>query len=202
MIAENGSTASALSRLLTLTIPTIGLSSIPTYYWELNGDGEIDDAKGPMIQVPLPFDSNVTSQQIHVLAMLDGQALQITKEIVWQFDRWRNPELAGDVNGSGSITALDALLIVNELGRRRGNDDKLLPVVLDRAGVDAYFDTNGDSMITPLDALLVINQIAIRNRQSVLGAEVMAAPTIADAAANDTKRITISVPTDVQALLV
>ncbi len=75
---------------------------------------------------------------------------------------WRNFLRTGDVNNDGSITASDALRIINELDRREYSDrntqdlTNLLDVV---DWPNAYFDHNGDDRETALDALRVINEI-------------------------------------------
>ena len=60
-----------------------------------------------------------------------------------------------DVNRSGTVSALDALWIINAINR---NDD---PIELDDASDSGArsLDVNRDSWVTPLDALLVINRI-------------------------------------------
>jgi hypothetical protein len=76
---------------------------------------------------------------------------------------WQNFVRPGDVNNDGKVTALDALRIINELGRRTFSDpdtkqldDPLTTVPW--PGV--YFDQNGDDRSTALDALRVINELA------------------------------------------
>jgi hypothetical protein len=66
-----------------------------------------------------------------------------------------------DVNGDGSISPIDALLVINILNNFRG-----LPT---SDPVRAYFtigqvkaDSSGDRVVTPLDALLVINALTRR----------------------------------------
>ncbi len=54
-----------------------------------------------------------------------------------------------DVDGNGSVTPLDVLLIFNQLNRADGLFDQLHP--------DHLPDVSGDSLISALDALLVIN---------------------------------------------
>ena len=63
---------------------------------------------------------------------------------------------ATDVNADGSVTPLDALLVVNEL-----NENGSRQVGSEGEGrlSAAKFDTNRDGFVTPVDALLVINQI-------------------------------------------
>ncbi len=71
---------------------------------------------------------------------------------------WQNALLQGDVNGNGFVTANDALIIINELSRRRFSDKtgKLIGLP---GNDDFLFDVNGDGFATALDALNVINSI-------------------------------------------
>lgn len=81
---------------------------------------------------------------------------------------WHNFIEPSDVNNSGSVTASDALVIINELGRRAYSvrpsgllDD---PTTADPFP-DLYFDQNGDGNVTALDALRVINRLAQVSRE-------------------------------------
>lgn len=81
---------------------------------------------------------------------------------------WQNFVEPSDVNNSGSVTASDALVIINELGRRAYSvrpsgllDD---PATADPFP-DLYFDQNGDGNVTALDALRVINRLAQVSRE-------------------------------------
>lgn len=68
-----------------------------------------------------------------------------------------NPRLAADVNDDQQVTALDALQVINLLGRF---DET--PIDLDGLGPTAgplYPDVNGDRTATALDALQVINRL-------------------------------------------
>ena len=67
-----------------------------------------------------------------------------------------------DVNGSGAVSPLDALNVINRLAAG-------MPRV-----TDWRFDTNFDGSITPRDALLVINALA---RQSAAGGEQIVVPS-------------------------
>lgn len=62
-----------------------------------------------------------------------------------------------DVNGDGSGSALDALMIINRLSLI-GHDAEWTGI-----DDDDQFDVNGDGLITPSDALMVINRIAYGN---------------------------------------
>lgn len=69
---------------------------------------------------------------------------------------WQNPLAANDVDRNGEVTALDALLVINLLGRI--DSQELEPANL--AVRDApYVDTTGDNTVSALDALRVINGI-------------------------------------------
>jgi hypothetical protein len=63
--------------------------------------------------------------------------------------RWQNPDQSVDVDASGLVTPLDALLVINRLGTA-------LPTT---AGAPPFVDVNGDNQVSPLDALLVINRL-------------------------------------------
>lgn len=70
-------------------------------------------------------------------------------------------DLRKDVNDSGQITPLDALNIINALGRAGGvNQGIQLDVAPLPAFLPPFPDVNGDGMVTALDALLVINELA------------------------------------------
>ncbi len=74
---------------------------------------------------------------------------------------WQNLVHDTDVNNSGDTTAGDALVVINELSRRRYSDEtasaKSPADVLSWPGV--YFDVSGDDRISALDALQVINRL-------------------------------------------
>lgn len=74
---------------------------------------------------------------------------------------WQNTTQPVDINGDGRITALDALLLINELNSRRVSTatGQLPPRTSSASQVDQFFDTNGDGVITPLDALLVVDYL-------------------------------------------
>ena len=68
---------------------------------------------------------------------------------------WQNTDNRFDVNGSGTIEPLDALLVINDLIR---NGSRALPAKsLDDTG--PLRDVNGDDFLSPIDALLVINSL-------------------------------------------
>ena len=76
---------------------------------------------------------------------------------------WHNLVKAGDVNNNGEVTAIDALVIINELGRRRYSDTSSSEVddpLTVNVWPGVYYDQNGDNKATALDALRVINELA------------------------------------------
>ncbi len=70
--------------------------------------------------------------------------------------RLQNPRRFEDVNADGSVTALDALLIINHL-RNHGNVSEVPVLPTDRG--PNYYDVNGNQLITAGDALRVVNAL-------------------------------------------
>ena len=65
---------------------------------------------------------------------------------------WHNENLSEDVNGDGSVTPFDALMLINELNRAGAYQ---LP--LSKPGESPFYDVNKDGWITPSDAIQIIN---------------------------------------------
>lgn len=67
---------------------------------------------------------------------------------------WQNPQNRFDVNGNRQVTAMDVLLIINEINQYGSRN-------LAEANFQAppYIDVSGDGSCSALDALLVINHI-------------------------------------------
>lgn len=65
---------------------------------------------------------------------------------------FHNADFPEDVDGSGEVSALDALIIINYL-----NDFGTGPI--GEGDPDRGYDVNGDGEVSPLDALLVINEL-------------------------------------------
>ncbi len=65
-----------------------------------------------------------------------------------------------DVDGSGSVTALDALRVINFLGR--SNADVSGELVEATSDLSDPMDVNGDGRVTALDALMIINELGRR----------------------------------------
>ncbi len=75
---------------------------------------------------------------------------------------WTNPIEPADVDRNGSVTALDALAIINWLGRQ---PESLLPLPTEEVGISHYYDVNSDGNSTALDALRVINAMLLTSGQ-------------------------------------
>ncbi|WP_442506481.1 Calx-beta domain-containing protein [Novipirellula sp. SH528] len=60
-----------------------------------------------------------------------------------------------DVNGSGETTSMDALLVINQLGRQGGASGEAV------ASTGRFYDVNADGRVSALDALQVINRLQI-----------------------------------------
>ena len=102
--------------------------------------------------------SIVSGSFIRTIVHTDGTELQVDLPRPWQ-----NLVQINDVDNGGMTTPLDALIILNELGRRQAsgasNTLEDPTTIADWLGI--YYDANGDGEITPRDALQVINQLAI-----------------------------------------
>ena len=70
---------------------------------------------------------------------------------------YRDPDNSFDVDNSGIVSALDALIIINELGR---GGARVLPTEGPEVTGIKFVDVTGDGSISALDALRVINQLA------------------------------------------
>ena len=87
-------------------------------------------------------------------------------------DDFTNPISEFDVNASGTVTSVDALQIINELGRRAFSDANSSPrgQLRNLSTVDLtrfrFYDVSRDLRITALDALRVINELGRRSNFS------------------------------------
>ncbi len=68
---------------------------------------------------------------------------------------WQNSVNALDVDASGLVTSLDALLVLNDLNANGVRNLGSRPV----GSVEPKCDTTGDNLLTPQDALLVLNAL-------------------------------------------
>ncbi len=68
---------------------------------------------------------------------------------------WQNRLDQYDVSGNQQVTAMDALMVINFLGRHVGET-----INVTNALSDVYMDVNGDFFVSAVDALMVINALA------------------------------------------
>ena len=85
-------------------------------------------------------------------------SLEVTRDLT---SAWHNPTQPLDVSGDQQVTAIDALLVFNELNARNYSSatGRLPDRTIDSASADFCFDTNGDGYVTAADALLVIDEL-------------------------------------------
>jgi hypothetical protein len=92
--------------------------------------------------------SYTVSNQLNIVSAVTSVTVNV-------LDRsFQNPQRRFDVNGDFYVTAMDALIIINELNRR---GPRALNVLTDFA--PPYFDVNGDFNLNASDALAVINHL-------------------------------------------
>src|SRR5205823_2718748 len=72
-------------------------------------------------------------------------------------NQWHNYLRLTDVDDNGTVTPLDALVIINELNAN-GSHTLLNPPIAP-SNPPPYFDVNNDSIVSALDALNVINDL-------------------------------------------
>ncbi|TWT66373.1 dockerin type I domain-containing protein [Allorhodopirellula solitaria] len=71
-------------------------------------------------------------------------------------NRLTNPVIAEDVNRSGLVTSLDALVVINLLNEQENGDGVPVDSI---SGDDYYYDVSDNGVVTSLDALRVINYL-------------------------------------------
>ncbi len=116
------------------------------------------DIAKPLTRARIPDETfGLEGKQVtmEALAPFASRAASIT--LAPQADApWRNAYNTFDVNDSGTIEPLDALLIINKLNR---DGIGPLPAPTGDKKPPPYYDITGDNSVSPLDALLVINYL-------------------------------------------
>lgn len=87
----------------------------------------------------------------------DGQGSMATGTVtitIHGVNDWHNPALPLDVNDTGTVEPLDALIIINYLN---ANGPGSLPGRVDAP--EFYYDTDDDGSASPLDVLLIFNEL-------------------------------------------
>ncbi len=114
----------------------------------------------------------VAGEQRHILS--NGNARVETINTL----PWQNPLAATDVNFNEETTSLDALLIINFIGRSAVATVPLAAPTAEAELPEHYVDVNGSQTATALDALLVINFLGQQSNESEAENVSPAAPRI------------------------
>ena len=171
--------SSAMGRVITLGEQT-GAVSVLVESSELELDGGLDlgsirivddpsrgqavpQGDGTILYMPDPGFLDTDSFQYTVNDSLGRASTPTDVDVRVVASRLQNPDENSDVNGSGEVSAIDALLVINLLNRP-GNAGGI-PVEPGDRGPN-FYDVNGDRRISPSDAFRVINEL---NRRSATG---------------------------------
>jgi hypothetical protein len=130
------------------------------------------------IQVTIVGDTNIEADETFTvqlsspvgatLADAIGQGTILDDDELVETFPWQNPANSFDVNNSGTVSAIDVLVIINEINAN-GPRNLLVPPVPPTAP-PPYYDANGDNALSSGDALAVINAI---NGPPVLRSKVL-----------------------------
>ncbi|HTM54929.1 MAG TPA: peptidylprolyl isomerase [Pirellulales bacterium] len=124
----------------------------------------------PFSQVPL---QNFTAQdKTNGVDPLPHVVVLSSVTVVKTHASFQNPFLAADVNNSNSVTATDALSIINDLLIHKSH-----AITGPFSGTD-YLDPTGDGRVTAADALLVINALLHPSAQASPLAAPAASPML------------------------
>jgi hypothetical protein len=106
--------------------------------------------------------ANFTGVDLFTYTLTDGQKLTsapaTVQVMVLDLDRQRpflSPSMAADVNNDGTVSPIDALLVINEINLHGSRNLPTTPVTAQ--DVFGFVDINGNGSVEPLDALLVIS---------------------------------------------
>ncbi len=80
----------------------------------------------------------------------------------------RNPDQPLDVNADGSISAIDALLIINELNKNGPHE-----IPSSTAAIAPFWDVNGDGFVSSIDVLRIVNALNSGSLAEGEGASLM-----------------------------
>ncbi len=87
-----------------------------------------------------------TEPRVHGMEQLEARHMMVSD--------WQNPLWRMDVDDDGTLSPLDALIVINQINAADPELDFGNPV-----GNNPYLDVDGDNRLSPLDVLGVINQI-------------------------------------------
>ncbi|MFG0254278.1 MAG: dockerin type I domain-containing protein [Rhodopirellula sp. JB053] len=101
-----------------------------------------------------PFQDTLLDQNDDPVPVENIQYDSETIVITGSGEPLQNAAMPPDVNGDNLVTAIDALIVINEMSRREASGD--FAASSDRT---YYYDVNGDGYVTAVDALQVINEL-------------------------------------------
>lgn len=131
------------------------------------------DAAGSLRFVPDQADSHPVHDVLLLGTSTPVQLLQIDfRDTSIEILSMTNSVNSLDVNGDNYVSAIDALLVINELNKR-GARSIVGPMSFDTRPL-GLVDVNQDGYVSAIDALLIINHL---NRQSAAAAAAVPAPT-------------------------
>lgn len=91
----------------------------------------------------------------HQKRSLRLQSLESRQLLAAEFGDSHNPTIPEDVNDDGVVTSVDALMVINRMGRAGGGDADDRP---------AFRDVNADGEVTSVDVLRIINRMGRERR--------------------------------------
>ncbi|MCA9122377.1 MAG: tandem-95 repeat protein [Planctomycetales bacterium] len=114
-------------------------------------------ADGGFIYTPTPDFAGVSTFTYQAVDPSGARSavttVQITVSGTGSATTWHNSVNPYDVNNDGSVSAVDALQIINDLNN---NGSRVLP---SQSGAPPFLDVNNDGSVTPIDVLQVVNRI-------------------------------------------
>ncbi|TWU08503.1 dockerin type I domain-containing protein [Stieleria varia] len=127
---------------------------------DIDGDGKVDLADRGIVQ--REFNQEVATGATNALGELISSSVSAAIRPASLYpSMWQNASMAGDVNNDAVVSALDALIVVNQLRSRSFSNDRgtIAWGVSGESDLPVYLDANGDGRVTALDALSVINEL-------------------------------------------
>ena len=156
---QTGVTGSGSSRLVVSSSPTVALVQL------IGREGQsFDFGDRNLWRMGTPIRDD--GLFMRVIESRSGVTLQLAIDLP---NPWQNLVSGSDINNDLTVSVLDALQIINELGR--GSFTNLANGQLTDPGQVAewpglYYDQSEDGRLTTLDALRVINELGLINNSS------------------------------------
>ncbi|MEZ6113260.1 MAG: beta-propeller domain-containing protein [Pirellulaceae bacterium] len=99
-----------------------------------------------------------------VNSAIDPEAVRVTSAPLDIRNGFHNRDRRTDTDGDGEVSAIDALMVINELNRTGSRRLRGVAVRVAEAesSVSPMVDVNNDEFVSPIDALLIINELNAR----------------------------------------